>query len=123
VTIHPSLQPKPVPAQPVDRLIAHLRQLALDAGDDVHRGIGSGAWLTRRALDARVCQQAAELIADGVTSHAFTTHSFSVVESTMRTCEDLNVRCRVTSRVDLSDEFFTGCGWQIEVFPEPQGGQ
>jgi hypothetical protein len=123
VTIHPSLQPKPVPAQPVERLIAHLHQLALDGQDDVQRGVGSGAWLSRRALDARVCRQAAELIAAGDTPHRFTTHSFSVVESTMRTCEDLKVRCRVTSKVELSDEFYTGCGWQIEMFPDPQGGQ
>jgi hypothetical protein len=119
VTIHPSLQPKPVPAQPVDRLLAHLRQLALDAGDDVHRGIGSGAWLTRRALDARVCQQAAELIADGQPSpSSFVTHSLSAAVSTLNTCLDLNVRCRVTSKVDLDDPFYDGFGWQIEVFPE-----
>jgi len=101
-------------------LVAHLRRLAADAQNDVHRGVGSGAWLVRRQFDAAVCRQAADHLETEVSPHAFTTHSFSVVESTMRTCEDLNVRCRVTSQVDLDDPFYSGCGWQIEVFPEPK---
>jgi hypothetical protein len=100
-------------------VIAHLRQLALDAGDDVHRGVGAGSWLVRRQLDAAVCKQAAELLTAGQPHSSFVTHSLSAAVSTLNTCLDLNVRCRVTSKVDLDDPFYDGFGWLIEVFPEP----
>ena len=116
MTIHPSLQPAPVPPQPVSVLIAHLRKLSLDAEDDAQRGVGS--WLVARKFDAAVCRQAADLLTAGQPSSSFVTHSLSAAVSTLNTCLDLNVRCRVTSNVDLDDPFYDGLGWRVEVFPE-----
>jgi hypothetical protein len=47
----------------VDEMIAGLRRLALDAGDEAHK-IGAGPFAVQRRYDSRLLNRAADALAD-----------------------------------------------------------
>lgn len=115
---HPRYEIASADPSPADA-VRWLRQEELNAGDDVNKGVGSGSWMIARHWQAKVFRLAADALEPGDDRpplRSFTTSSANDVEGTMRALDQLGMPYRVTSGIDLSNEFVGDVtGWLVEV--------